>query len=69
MIQMNICYGHIYCNRCANYSLDLNDPWNIDTLLLDIRRPNIQNNLKVQFHELSRKFYFTYRVYFKLSSS
>ena len=49
--------------------VDLNDPWIMDTLMLDIHLPNIQNDLKVQFHELSRNFAITYRVYFKLLSS
>ena len=69
MIQTSICYGSIYCNYCPNNSVDLNDHWTIDALLLDIHLANIQNNLKVQFHELSRNFAITYRVYFKLFSS
>ena len=53
VIQMRICNGPIYVNYCLNYSVDLNDPWIIDALLLDIRLPNIQNNLTTQFHGLS----------------
>ena len=68
MIQTNICNGPIYFNCCPNYSVDLNDPWIMDTLVLDIHLPNIQNDLKVQFRELSRNFAITYRVYFKLLS-
>ena len=41
----------------------------MDTLVLDIRLPNIQNDLKVQFRKLSRNFAIIYRVYFKLLSS
>jgi len=41
----------------------------MDALLSDIHLPNIQNNLKVQFRELSRNFAVTYRVYLKLLSS
>ena len=69
MIQTNICNGPIYFNCCPNYSVDLNDPWIMDTLVLDIHLPNIQNDLKVQFHELSRNVNITYRVYFRLISS
>ena len=56
MIQTNICNGPIYFNCCSNYSVDLNDHWIMDTLVLDIYLPNIQNDLKVQFCELSRNF-------------
>jgi len=66
MIQRNICYGPIYCSCCPKYWIDLNVPRIIDTLLLDIYLPNIQNNLKVQCRELSRNFAITYRVCFKL---
>ena len=47
MIQTNFYYGPMYGNCCPNYSADLNDPWKVDILLLDIHLPNIQNNLKV----------------------
>jgi len=69
MIQMNICYGPMYCDCYPNYSVDLNDHRIIDALLLHIYLPNIQNNLKVQFRKLSGNFGITYRVYFKLLSS
>ena len=69
MTQTNICYGPIYFNCSPNYLIDLKDPWIIDTLLSDIHLSHIQNNLKVQFHELSRIFAIMYRVYFKLLSS
>ena len=69
MTQTNTCDGRIYCDWCPNYSVDLNDPWIRDTLLLDIQLPNIQNNLMVQFHHLSKNFAFTYRMHFKLLSS
>jgi len=69
MIQTVICYGPI-CYKCRpNYSVELNDDWIIDALLLDIHLPNIQNNLKVQFREFSRNFAIMYNVYFKLLSS
>jgi len=68
MTQTNICYGPIYFNCSPNYLIDLKDPWIIDTLLSDIHLSHIQNNLKVQFHELSRIFSITYRVYFELLS-
>ena len=69
MIQTNICNGPIYFNCCPNYSVDLNDPWIMDTLVLDIHLPNIQNDLKAKFYELSINFAITYRVHFKLLSS
>ena len=37
--------------------------------MLDIHLPNIQNDLKVQFRELSRNLAITYRVHFILLSS
>ena len=49
MIQTNICNGPIYFNCCPNYSVDLNDPWIMDTLVLNIHLPNIQNDLKFNF--------------------
>jgi len=56
MIQTNIRNGPINLNCCPNYSVDLNDPWIMDTLMLGIHLSNIQNDLKVQFRELSRNF-------------
>ena len=41
MIRMNILDGLIYFNCCPNYSVDLNDPLNIDILLSDIHHPNM----------------------------
>ena len=69
MIRTNICNRPIYFNCCLNCLVDLNDPWIVDTLLLDIHLANIENNLKVQFHELSRNFAITCRWYFKLLAS
>ena len=69
MILTNISNGPIYFNRYPNYSVYLNEPWILDTVVLDIHLANIQNDLKVQFRELSRNFAITYRIYFKLLSS
>jgi len=44
MTRMNICNGYIYF---PNYSVDLNDPWILDTSLLGIHLPNFPNILMV----------------------
>ena len=40
MIQTNICNGPIYFNCCPNFTVDLTDPWILDTLVLDVHNPS-----------------------------
>ena len=63
MIQTNICNGPIYFNCFPNFTVDLQDPLILSSLILDIQ---ILNN---KFKEFARNFAIVFRVYFRLMNS
>ena len=63
MVQTNICNDPIYFNCLPNFTLDLQDPLIISSLILDIQ---ILNN---KFKEFDRNFAIVFRIYFRLMSS